>query len=359
MYVITSGHANRLTVHHAFHHSLVLTRDSQYWLRNAKRDGLQLRCDCTGTLSSPLHTRRDATAALRPFRSEETEHEHVLTCIHGDSARIAGAYGAPGGSIAVRDGVISVNFDLLFADDEESSGGGGEWQGSEKDRGAALRSLLWLLLDQSGLHCSLPERQLGDPWDVLLREAKSIKVSRRGGTLTLADVLLTPVHAHPEWHGKRNYAKLCSAAATTKRVLVACQLPALGRDYDRRDIVDLSHPLDLRMNVSPALLARALGQAQFAGQRHAGNHPVLAFGSASAKMPKGRSAMARMNQLILMPIGPGLLPLPTQQHVDRFARSLETGASFSVAPNDDPLIAMRKSGGRCMQSASGSREARA
>lgn len=341
MYTITSSHANRLTTHGVFPHAFASTAAGQLLIRSAERDGYQLRCLCTGRPSSPLRPRVGDHGVLHLCRSKETEYEHVPGCKHGDRSRIADAYGAPAGSIVERDGNITVDFDLLFPDDEKSHGGSGRWQGDQRDHGAALRSLMWLLLVESGLQCWWPEQGLGDPWETLLRGAKRIKVSRGGGMLTLADLLLTPVDASQSREGKRNYAKLCGAARTTKRVLVACQLPAFGRDDDQRDIVDLSNPLHLRMNASSALLARALRQARFAGQRHAGGRPVLAFGSASAKMPKGKGASARMNQLILMPIGPGLLPLPTQGHVDGFERSLESASFFGVAPGDDPMIAMR------------------
>ncbi len=346
MYGITSTHANRLMTHGVFPQALAPTVEGQRLIRNAERDGYEVRCLCTGTPSSPLHSRRSDDGILHLCRAKGTEYEHVRGCKHGDSTRIADAYGAPAGSIVELDGNIIVDFDLLFPNDDMSPGDGGEWQGDQRDHGAALRALMWLLLVESGLHGWWPRQPLGDPWEALLRGAKSIKVSRGGTVRTLADLLLTPVDARQHWEGerdKRNYAKLCEAAKTTKRVLVACPLPAFGRDHKQRHTVDLGHPLDLRVWGSPALLARAMGQTKFAGQRHAGKHPVLAFGSASAKKPKDERASARMNQLLLMPIGPGLLPLPTQEHVDGFARSWEAGTFFGVAPNDDPMIAMRSS----------------
>ena len=340
-YAITSGQPNRLKIHRLFEHALVLEPEAQALLREAERDGHQLRCLCSGHPSSTLHTRGGKSGAQHPYRAKDNEHEHVPGCVHGDSSRIADVYRAPAGSISARDGVITVDFDLLFPREQESSDGMGEWQGSPPDYGAALRSLMWLLIVQSGLHVSGPECHLADPWETLLRGAKSIIVGRIGGAITLADLLLTEVDAGQKWKGNRNYAKLCRAAETTKRVLVACHLPGLARDRQDRDVVDLAPVLDVMADVHRSLLGRALGQSPFAWQRHRAKHPVLAFGSASAKHPKRGRANAAMNQFILLPIGPGLIPLPEQRHIEEFARSLETGMVFCVGPGDDPLIAMR------------------
>lgn len=283
-------------------------------------------------------------------------------CAHGDDSRIADVYRAPAGSILARDGVITVNFDLLFPQKQEPSDGMGAWQGKPPDHSAALRSLMWLLVVQSGLHVSGPGQNLGDPWDALLRGAKSINVGRSGGAVTFADLLLTEVGAGQVRDSKRNYAKLCRAAATTKRVLVACHLPALGRDSQNRDVVDLRPVLHIKTDVRRSLLGRAPGQSPFAWRRHNAGHPVLAFGSASAKHPKNCSAHADMNQFILLPVGPGLMPLPTQWQAEKFVRSFEADTDFSVGPADDPLIAMRsrsKPEGGKAQSANSSAGARA
>lgn len=361
-YAATSGHPNHLRIHGVLDHSLVLTTAGQTWIQEAARHGYQLRCLCSGSPSSPLHTRTRETGVTHPYRANETEEEHVPGCIHGDDSQIADAYCAPPGSIVSRNGIITVNFDLLFPDDDNSSEGTGKWQGTQDDHGAALRSLMWLLVVQSGLHCSWQGRELGDPWDALIRGAKTIRVGGGGGAVTLADLLLTPVEAEQKWQGKRNYAKLCGAAATTKRVLVACELTALGRDDENYDVVKLSPLLDVKVDIHRRLVARALGLAPLALPRLGCNQPVLVFGSASAKKPKGGSAIARMNQLIFMPVGPGLVPLPTQRQVDGFARSLEVGTFFSVEPSDDPLIAMRnglKRGQRRTESAAGLRQTQA
>lgn len=342
MYAITSGDTNFLKTHHVFDQSLILTAKGQDWIGKAKQFGHQLRCVCTGKASSPLHTRASVGGIQHPYRANGTRREHHPLCIHGESSRsILESYGAPSGSIVANGGRIAVNFDLLMPDDEKSAGGCGEWKATDRDHGAALRSLLWLLLDHSGLNCFSPERRPRDPWRSLLDGASSIDVTRRGKSTTLSDLLLTPVAVTRNGQAMRNYAKLCGAAATTKRVLIASLLPAPRQDGKGREIANLSPVIDLRVDLHHGLLARARGQGRFAWQRHIDGHAVLAFGCASAKNPKGESASARVNQLVLMPVGQGLMPLPKQDQVDGFAKSLETGTVFGVEPADDPMIAMR------------------
>lgn len=342
MYAITSGDTNFLKTHHVFDQSLVLTPKGQHWLGKARQFGHQLRCVCTGKASSPLHTRASVGGIQHPYRPNGTRREHHPLCIHGESSRSTlESYGAPSGSIVANGGRIAVNFDLLMPDDEQSADDCGEWQASHSDHGAALRSLMWLLLDQSGLNYSSPERRSRDPWRALLDGASGVDVTRRGKGGTLADLVLTPVVATRNWQAKRNYSKLCDAAKTTKRVLFACLLPAPRRDEDGREIADVSSAIDLRVNLHHGLLARARGQSPFAWERHINQREVLAFGCASAKNPKGESASARVNQLVLMPVGQSLMPLPKQEQVDGFAKSLETDTVFGVEPADDPMIAMR------------------
>ena len=84
MYTITSSHADRLTIHRVFPQALAPTADGQRLIRNAERDGYQLRCLCSGRLSSPLHSRAGDYGALHLCRVKETEYEHVPGCKHGD-----------------------------------------------------------------------------------------------------------------------------------------------------------------------------------------------------------------------------------------------------------------------------------
>lgn len=341
MYAITSGDADTLITHFVFDRSLAPSPEGQRWLSMAKQQGHEVRCLCSGKRSSPLNTRVGAGGVLHLYRAIGTENQHSPLCTHGDAASISQAYGAPAGSFIVKGDSIAVDLDLLMPDDEPSGDGCGEWQGGQRDHGVALRALMWLLFVLSELNLSYPERQIGDPWEALIYGASKVNVSRAGRTRSLADLLMTPVVASRNWQAKRNYAKLCGAAKTTKRVLVACLLPVFARDKDQRDIVDLTPELDLNIHVNRALLARAIGQGPFAMQRHMGGHAVLAFGCASVRMRKGESASARMNQLVLMPVGQGLMPLPTQMQVDGLAQSLDTDTFFGVQSGDDPMIAMR------------------
>lgn len=326
------------------------TEDGQALLRDVSEKRIQVHCLCRGTYQTPLFPRHGVNGILHLVRVSGTKSEHALWCVHGDESKFAETFGAPKGSIISRDGNICVDFDLLFPAEVNLSGKSGQWNGLPRDDSPALRSILWLSLVRSGLNLSLPDCVRENPWSDLLAGATNIVVRGANQNSNLAELLLLPAEDNSE-AGSMNYKKLRAAAIGGRRVLSACILPPFTKDSADRDVVSFKHCFDVTMEIPRSVLIRALGQMPFSQDWHISKKWVLAFGLAKVRMDgqpndqKSR-AIAKINQLVLMPVSFDLNPFPTVQHSDRFDQLIAAKGIFTVSPREDPLILMRLGRGK-------------
>ena len=321
----------------------------QYWLQQASDKDYQVVCLCCANLTSPFTLRRFNGGAMHLVISPHTQSEHATGCPHSDESRISFKLGLPQGSITSKNGKLTVDFDSLFRDEITSSSGSGIWKGNQQDHGHALRAVLWLLLVRAGLTILWPGYEPHDPWADFGLSALELAI--KGGPISssLRDLLLLPAARRSD-DGRRNYGRLFEAARIRQRVLVACILPPFCRVHEILNEVSFSGMFDVSMELPRNVLVRALGQSKFAMSRHARGEQVLAFGLAkSSLMPKTAEfkarAFGRVTQLILMPVGQSLTPIPTSELDHRLTQLAGSGVGnpFIVIPGDDPMMAMRMS----------------
>lgn len=352
MYRFSSNRSGQIRTVRILSQSGLSTEDGQALLRNVSEKRFQVHCLCRGTYQTALFPRHGVNGILHLVRVSGTKSEHAHWCVHGDESKFAETFGAPKGSIISRDGNICVDFDLLFPAEENLSGKSGKWHGVHRDDSPTLRSLLWLSLVRSGLNLSLPDCVRENPWSDLLAGVTNILVRGANQKSNLAELLLLPAEDNSE-AGSMNYKKLRAAAMGGRRVLSACILPPFTQDSAGRDVVSFKHCFDVTMDIPRNVLTRALGQVPFSQDWHISKKWVLAFGLAKARMDgqpndqKSR-AIAKISQLVLMPVSLDLNPFPTVQHSDRFTRLIAVNGIYTVSPDEDPLIFMRSGRGKGM-----------
>ncbi len=300
-------------------HSLISTEEGQAFLHDARCKGLDVRCACKPSATSPLIIRGRSAGPLHLARQDYTCNEHSLRCRHANPTRFAAAQGLPKGSLTIDDdGRIEIDLGLMFTAAPRSSGSGGTYQHVPPNRGRRLRNLASFLLDHAGLTPQDLESHDRDPWRVLLAATRTIRVA--GAQENLEGRLLMPFSVYNFQSKKKvNVAKVLtiarnapkSARTVLGQVLVAMLLPADGRARSVGTAFDVSSLFGLRrLHIPPFALTRAWSESSAAEAHHRAGQPVLAFGMATARGSLAHVDLA-VEQLALIPVDSRWASAPT------------------------------------------------
>ena len=317
----------------------------QILLQEVLEKGYKVHCLCCGSHEAPLVVLTNTAGLLGLYvvhpKGKGPKHSHG--CAHAYDEKIAEAFGVSPDSITSRSGIVCVDFDFLLRS-PEPSGTGVPWQSGHHDLSQSLRSLLWLLLVRSSLNVAVPRRSSVNPWAEMLYSAQEITVRGAAHLSRLAHLLVLPTITDPDT-ATGNQARLWDAEKGCARVLTACLLPRSSEGGASLNAVNFDGIFDVTVELPHDVLTQALEKTPFARDWHAANGHVLAFGVANAEVyrpPNGDSPrrIARLSQLVLMPVSEALTPLPTPRHSKAFSQKMAAKQLFMVQPKEDPLIAM-------------------
>lgn len=346
MYAISRPDGEKLLTVRVVQRSELSGQPGQVLLQQIIDSRQKVHCLCCGDYEAPMLVIRNTAGflGLYPVHFKGKGRRHSHGCAHVTGEKIAEAFGVFPVAISSLSGNLCVDFDFLFRS-PESSGTCGHWQGGHHDLSQALRSLLWLLFVRSGMNIAVPRPFKANPWLEMLCSAREISVRGVAHLTSLAHLLLLPTTADP-LTGISNYARLCDSEHGCGRVLTACLLPRCSEDGADLGTVSFDDVFGVTVELHHNVLTQALEKSPFAREWNEANGQVLAFGLANTEVyrpPNGDSPrkIAKLSQLVLMPVTETLNPLPTRRHSTAFTQKMAANKLFMVQPNEDPLIAMR------------------
>lgn len=324
------------------------TPEGQRFMSDAHRDGLQIRCACSSSLSSPLVARKLADGRMFLARLPNTEHEHSPRCPHGDVASMTGSFGMPHGSLSTKSGQLLIDFDALFPDPpREPARSGGMSHYEAPNHGKHMYSLAMFLLVQAGLMTYGRRNQHVNPWKCFQGFARSIRVAKAQSTLE--ERMLLPSEVYQQSRNV-NFAKLTRAPqkkstgrVTAGRVLFVSVLPPGKEAWTLGRELALKPSLGVHLTVGPRVLARAWSMFSAAEDHHVLGRPVLAVGMATVqdKRPRGAPTpviRTRVTQLALIPVGHSLRPTPTSKHWQALQAAVAGVTTYRVEPEEDAFF---------------------
>ena len=322
----------------AFRRPEMPSQKVQRILEEIKEMPASLFCVCKGAPGAPLALRRVA-GTLHPVRVNGTANQHRNGCPHSEIRNLAAAYGAPHGAFSDRNGVVHVNFNLLFSNAESGGSGGGKRK--MPDRGPALLSLAWLL-SESGLNIWHPQAVPAEPFRDLWFGARQIQAALGTHRMSLDEPLLLPQASHPK-QLMRNRQKLRDGVTNNHPVLVAAILPAADVMANGERRIDLKLTLGVPVKIYESTLGSALNKFTHASARWKRGEEVLMLGIAQPSTfntPTGPSApFATLRHLALLPVSAALTPLPTPILEREFLKRKAAHKLLAVGPEDDSLLA--------------------
>jgi hypothetical protein len=316
----------------------------QRLLRKVLSDGLDLRCGCRPTRSSPLSFRRGTSGRLHPVKRPNTEGEHSYRCPHGPGGgSLSASLGLPSASIREVQGRIELNLQALFSVPAPPPGGtGGTWQGLREDHLPRVYSLAWYLLYEAGLTYWTPDSR--DPWQALQRATRNIGIAGSKDSLETRMLLPTGICGNSSKANWRKLYRVLPKGRKERATLLFASLlpPAGGPRYTL--LGDLGADLELRLfnNRLGATLAKCVAAAS----HRAAGRPVLVVGSVKVKnnMAAGASnprLHKRIDQFVLIPVADVLAPTPTPKKWDELEFARRASKAYCVYPEDDAILSLR------------------